>query len=258
MPKKPRYDGLGIAMLGFGVLLLIGFALFGGLVPKIIALACDADCLAREDLGAQSSMAIAAWAMALITAVGAAIALATLIFVIATVSEARRSADAAEKAVEETRRIGQAQVRAYLMATPLSIEPTYHPEDWHHVKVRVGFRNSGQSPALNVTAHVVAFLHLRNGQTSRWHELEAGWPPFDVSAGEYVEREFSISESRFENDPTWMNDWIQSEVVGALHYLDVFGEQHTGATNYGKTYYDVPHQSDWTLEPISGPPRQRQ
>ena len=69
-----------------------------------------------------------------------------------------RSADAAERAIVEARRIGEAQVRAYLGIEAISLEPYRHSND-SAGKYRINFRirNFGQSMAKDVKSRTECF-----------------------------------------------------------------------------------------------------
>jgi hypothetical protein len=111
----------------------------------------------HADLRAQESMAVwAFWMFAasvasvLLTAVGVGLILRTLYhtkraadYARDMVVEARSTTVAAERAVAETKRIGEAQVRAYLSVTSCGIERL----EGSFANLRMMVKNSGQSPA---------------------------------------------------------------------------------------------------------------
>jgi hypothetical protein len=138
---QPRFDGFGIAMLGLAAMLCTGFVLVGSIrVPP-----------APDDNSVQHSMAIAAWAMVWVSVIGGGIGAASLYLIYRTLLEARRSASAAEDAVRTTERIGQAQVRAYVSIRKVTLNA---PEDQTSELISLELLNSGQSPALHITAQV--------------------------------------------------------------------------------------------------------
>lgn len=91
---------------------------------------------ARDAANWAGGVLVAAWAETLVT-------LAGVVLVALTLGAARRSAKAAEKNIEETRRIGEAQVRAYVAISDVTVsfdkegDPT----------VAIGAKNTGDSPA---------------------------------------------------------------------------------------------------------------
>jgi len=105
------------------------------------------------DLAAQRSMASAAWFMVVITGASAIVGGAGLYLIFRTLKEAKRSADAADKAVEAslaaietTREMGHAQVRAYVSISGCWLSRSENGQ----LTLKFVFRNSGQTPALNV------------------------------------------------------------------------------------------------------------
>jgi hypothetical protein len=74
------------------------------------------------------------------------------------VTEAENATAAANRTTDETRRIGEAQVRAYLSITDATVE-ILNRNNAPQIKVRL--RNSGQSPAKNVQIFVKAALIIR-------------------------------------------------------------------------------------------------
>lgn len=99
-----------------------------------------------EDTAAQ-------WLMVLLGISATVVSLLALIWLKATWAETKRSADAAERAADIAREIGQAQVRAYVTVAngELSVDDTY-------CQVWIEFENKGQSPAFNVVARVSAII----------------------------------------------------------------------------------------------------
>lgn len=114
----------------------------------------------QKDVRAQEQMAIYALLMLVVTGIGVVYVAGTLNATRQTLSEAQRATRAAEEAVEVTRDIGQAQVRAYLTIAKVSFSI---PADRSYQTVTITLLNSGQSPArkLNfysrLTAEYIAF-----------------------------------------------------------------------------------------------------
>jgi hypothetical protein len=105
---------------------------------------------ARDNLKAEQD--IARWAKIMLYIAGGEIT-ATLIGVTLvglTLVAARRAATAAEQAVAETRRIGEAQVRAYVSVDEARINfLTYFQDGEAHPLLEIVAKNAGQSPAKN-------------------------------------------------------------------------------------------------------------
>ena len=108
------------------------------------------DQVTNEDLRAQQDMAF--WAAALfissttLTAIGIWLLYMTLSATQQTLIEAGKTTDAANRTIEETRRIGEAQVRAYLSCTGASFIIS-----GQMCKLGIDIQNFGQSPAREAT-----------------------------------------------------------------------------------------------------------
>jgi len=103
----------------------------------------------ERDLAAQRDMA--KWAGWLLIASGAGvwITLAGVIYVALTLQATRAAVAAANRTADEAKRIGEAQIRAYL--SPSIEKFTLQGDGQNIFKFRMGLKNSGQSPALRVT-----------------------------------------------------------------------------------------------------------
>lgn len=101
---------------------------------------------ADQDLQAQKDMAMWARFMTFASFLTAGVAAIGLIWIRATLVETRNAVRAADDAVTVSRKIGEAQVRAYLTVRDASIK--YLPDG--STVVTVSTINSGQSPAYNV------------------------------------------------------------------------------------------------------------
>ncbi|WDQ98172.1 hypothetical protein PSC71_13135 [Devosia sp. J2-20] len=139
---------LTLVMFGTGVLAgVILIAMLPGM-PWVTTIQDVADNTAALDLGAQRSMATAAWWMVAITIASGAVGTAGLYLIFRTLVEAKRSADAAEKAIIANQELGIAQVRAYLTVTEARVK-VYDDDLGAYCEFTV--QNSGQSPARQVT-----------------------------------------------------------------------------------------------------------
>lgn len=129
----------------------------------------------RYDLVAQRSMAAAAWWMVIITGISALVGSAGLLLIALTLREARRSANAADKAVEAsqaaidtTREMGQAQVRAYVMVADAEL-------GWDgngQYALTVEIVNSGQTPAFRVWVEATFYVADDAGEEQFVEEVD--------------------------------------------------------------------------------------
>jgi hypothetical protein len=154
------WDELGLTAIGVAAVLAVTVGIFTTYAPFGMV----------DDIDAQRSMAIAAWAMVIVTTIGLWIGFYTLWLLKKNLveaelirGEAKRSARAAEASVKAalgttkvTRRIGQAQVRAYVAITEV-----HYFRGTSNSRVEVGLSNSGQSPARIVNITVYATLEYK-------------------------------------------------------------------------------------------------
>lgn len=147
MSKDPRFDGLGIFMLGLAALLVISVSLAGFIRTPA----------APDDTSVQQSMAWATWAMTLVSVAGGAIGALSLYLIYRTLLAAQRSATAAEKTLETAMSQGKTQLRAYLTVSHAYVAPH---EDAMEMAIVVIVENSGQTPTAK--AHFNAEYTLTN------------------------------------------------------------------------------------------------
>jgi hypothetical protein len=93
----------------------------------------------------------AQWLMTLFSFLATGISICALFWLKRTWDQARRSADAAWKAVDETQRIGEAQVRAYLSVSDVFVRL---PETRDFLEITLYLRNTGNSPASKVISEI--------------------------------------------------------------------------------------------------------
>ncbi len=98
---------------------------------------------------------LAQWLMAVFGATATIISVVALVWLKRTWDQTRRGADAAWAAIDETRRIGRAQVRAYLSGEGgrFKVEPAV-------VRVEIDVRNAGQSPASEIKVRGSAYAYI--------------------------------------------------------------------------------------------------
>ena len=102
------------------------------------------------DLHAQQDMAEWALLMFLATLAGVVYIALTLGATRDAVAEARNATWAAEKSVKETRRIGEAQTRAYLLVERAWITQS----DENDIRIRAKIKNFGQTPAIDARSWI--------------------------------------------------------------------------------------------------------
>jgi hypothetical protein len=98
---------------------------------------------------------LAQWAMAVTSAIAVALIWGTFRQSQKTLREAQRSTDAAEKSVKETRRVGEAQVRAYVTMPRLLFRIDYTECSFI---IRPTFQNAGHSPTREIAIYVSFLL----------------------------------------------------------------------------------------------------
>lgn len=194
----------------------------------------------RADLCAQWRAALAAEAAAassarantiaivssIISALGIMGLLATLWLTRAANTLSRRAAEAAERTAQDSRQIGEAQARCYL-----SIEAVraYISETDGRPRLLVSIRNSGASPALEMTWTVSLGYARTRSQTIRWHApspadaIRGAIAPGRVFDVPEVELDFSI-DSAERAHVLRRGEWLQFYARLSVTANDVFGK----------------------------------
>lgn len=208
---------------------------------------CDEACQrAKDDLSAQQGMMWAAWAMFGATVASIIIGLASLFLIWRTVaytregavaardavSEAVNATEAARAAVAETKRIGEAQVRAYVQYEPIAVTlarlnnaRTFGSEIGVIVTGRVW--NTGQTPVVKFDQR---FRITECDMTAPLVRPEnVNLKAFSATSGEVGRDKGQVN--RIEDSITIDKAALVSgkraiRVVGCITYLDVFGESH--------------------------------
>lgn len=130
--------------------------------PKDVAAAIDGERdFLSEDLSAQKSMARAAWAAFAISVAGLLGLGFTVVFAALAWNAAADGAKAAWKAEESARKMGMAQVRAYL-----TFENAVFVFERGEFRLRFEIHNCGQSPARFVVAKRVSCIVCLKGTAS--------------------------------------------------------------------------------------------
>lgn len=182
----------------------------------------------REDknLEAQQWMMFWAGAMFFVTAVG-------VWYVAGTLDATRAAVEATNRATDETREIGEAQVRAYLSVTKaVVVEPEYA---YYAFDIIVTAKNFGQSPAFNFNWCVEPSLQYFWGD-NRLAPSQSDLPritPYDtptiLSAGSEATFRFSIATTDVEGIMSAC-DVGDLYMIGSVEifWKDVFGKDERG------------------------------
>lgn len=186
---------------------------------------------AKRDLQAQEDMAhwakwtvglfITATLEMLITAAGVFLVWRTLLSAREGVKEAKRAADAAENTVIETRRVGQAQVRAYL-----ACESGSYSIEGSRATIWPKFYNSGQSPAKNVRiwGHIrVLEAHSEESKIGDSLTQEGRAPPIPSGESESAWISFELDKPAGLRDAL-IRDRFRFALIATFSWEDVFGE----------------------------------
>ncbi len=96
----------------------------------------------------------AQWVMAAFTIVATGLSLYAVRLVRDTLRETRRTAVAAEKGVEEATRLGEMQLRAYLIIKRVSTYFVFDGAEMYAVKFELIVTNGGDTPAVNIGKNI--------------------------------------------------------------------------------------------------------
>lgn len=219
MDERPRYDGLGIAMVGLAAMMLVGAVLTGFInAPK-----------PADDTSVQQSMAWASWVMVVVTLGAGVIGAFSLYLIYRTLQAAQRSALAAEASVVETRVIGRAQGRAYLSLESAS----FRRNTYFSVTFDLATLNAGQSPARNlevaIDAKFVAGADSADVKVVVMRIVNVALFP-DIAAQRSVAMPIVILTGAGGSSvfiSTVMNRTVDCQLECRLRYVDVFGDRQT-------------------------------
>lgn len=162
----------------------------------------------------------------ILIALGTAVLIYTLYLTRQANRAATRGAHAAEGAVSVTRRIGEAQVRAYITATPKDFG---RPKEAFFVDLTI--KNCGQTPARNMALaadiKVLPYPHNRDGFSVGVGKIDLGETPNQMGAGSEVT--IGIGPAEFERkvfDAAAKGKEWRFYLIGKITYRDVFGNQY--------------------------------
>lgn len=244
----PR-DGWGLVLLGIAGLfiVLIGVVVSYDPIPRAAAMLrpwllptdCDPNC-SRDlfDLSAQQSMAFAAWAMVVVSAVSLGIGIWSVFLIRQNLVEARKitaeatkTTRASEEAVAAaqatnltTLTLGKAQVRAYIAVSAVSLRIT--PTGCY---VDLSFANSGQSPARRLKLHTTLMFSELDLDGETWGKDHlAGESYFfaDMPASERKPQEVRLDRFLSESQIKVLEAGrSRFEIMCNFTYVDVFEDR---------------------------------
>lgn len=178
---------------------------------------------AERDLSAQQEMARWAFYMLVVSSAGLVITAVGIYYVRNTLVETRI-------AVEVTREIGKAQVRAYIGSPRVEARIETTPAGDRRFSIKGFISNSGSSPALLPAAHCT--VTMGDGVVNMLHAQLAR----DISAGEtdfcFVDQGSPFGDEIAE----FLNRGGELIFEGALHYDTVFGDG-TKTTSFHLSLY---------------------
>ncbi|MER9421069.1 hypothetical protein NKI88_01240 [Mesorhizobium sp. M0317] len=176
---------------------------------------------------------VTAWWQVGVGIAGIIAILVTIGFTIRATNAAVRSADLADKAIADTREMGELQTRAYLAVTGGTV--VYNGGIDPQVFIRV--RNAGNSPAFNVTAHFQRSSAVVFDEKPTGGHVEGAVTEFPIakiiqpgSEGEYFLGAFGKTD---ESGPGIRSPGFN--VDGLLGYQTVF-DIKTGNVDMGSTF----------------------
>jgi hypothetical protein len=227
-------------LMFFSVGLLAGVmlaAMLPGMLSRPVPIA-DASPVELADLALQQSMTTSSWWMVTITTIASAVGGASLYLIALTLREAKRSADAADKAVNvalasnlAARDIGQAQVRAYAVIASANLRT----ESDQALFVEFQFKNSGQTPARSVvtTATLALQYRVKGAWTDGLTVVDEKRPRSDVPSQEIRNAKIRIGWRNYaQMRDGWERNACRFTLSLSVGYQDVFGAAHEEVATY--------------------------
>ncbi|MEQ8265656.1 MAG: hypothetical protein RH982_00545 [Parvibaculum sp.] len=186
----------------------------------------------EQDLKAQRGMAQWAGWLLIISVISAGVTAAGVVYVALTLDTSKAAVAAANRNTDEAKRIGEAQVRAYIHPNKIFavLRPSY--EDFSRVtpEFRVRFTNSGNSPALGFIVDLAVFYSYAGASSHVHGNLGQGpvsWAGSDIGPQKTVKAELVDGDSHFrDEDMTALRSTGLTVVVQFwTEFTDVFGEK---------------------------------
>jgi hypothetical protein len=203
---------------------------------------------------AAAAVIVAEW-QAKATVLGLIIGLYTLLAAVAAAffakqaaDETKRSANAAENAVAESARIGEAQVRCYLTVEKVEIEINAA----RNVCVTGTIRNSGQSPALDVSWEFRLSI-IKNDVVRRSEDIKGSQIDSVETIpvqGEHTFLQVLTDFGLSQDDLTHLGEQGSTLAIGCrviAHATDVFGRDVRSERNFISVLQGVPAKVDKTI-----------
>ncbi len=182
----------------------------------------------RAAIAAEKAADAAAFSNTL-SIIGAVLSAVGLGALLVTIRQGRRALRRAAKANRIAQRIGEAQTRAYLT---ISNVEGFHSRNGISIEITV--QNSGQSPALEVTAHCAI---MGNDDVER-STIQNATVSIPTTAHQTLSKIFYVSDE--------FRDWKSIVVKARVGYADVFNEIHSISEIYGGS------PEGWTMENGTG------
>jgi hypothetical protein len=217
-----RIDWRGIAFAIFAatVLIVVLGVLATGIISRATDVGCVEHCLVRQDLAMQTNMALAAWAMAFVTAVSFVVGAVSLYFL--------------RENLRETRSIGEAQTRAYMIVVGAWLTPSAQAGYWN---LCFKFRNSGQTPALAIRTDIRVYYEIatrRGWKQLPTHEKETRQRSDLASQIDGVSEIRLFTEELRRAQKMTTTGAVRAEIT--IQYADVFGRPWEVRARYRATF----------------------
>lgn len=193
----------------------------------------------ERDLSAQQYMAIWAFLMAVASIGALAITWIGIVYIRRTLDQTIAATEAAQSAVQVTREIGEAQVRAYI--TIKSCEIIFN-KDENVASFNFEVENTGQSPAMKVRVPFRAFLKVP-GQNDATYDGYIRAP--HIGSGQTHWIGLKLREEDFPALSTTLGwekiDWLHINVV--VSYRDVFKQSHSRGRVFALKDFEIGGES---------------
>ena len=201
---------------------------------------------ARRAAIATEAGAIYTAIQARIEAFGAGLGFLTLIAAIAAAAFARKAAVHTGESVEEARRIGEAQTRAYLSVGKCKVLYANGKP-----RVRPTIANSGQSPAMNVNWTALVSHFVSEPKRLRETEVNGEYAMFECDIPAHGEHEMLPSDSQdfgFDADEIAVlkaGKPLSIEVLVRARGTDVFGSRVSADAAFIEIFTTFPTNNSW-------------
>lgn len=212
----------------------------------------------EQDLRAQRDMAQWAWLMMVASFAGVGITAVGIVFVAQTLVTTRAAVDAANRTADEAKRIGEAQVRAYMSISNVSIIfVSDNGKIVPGIEMKIG--NSGNSPARNFEMHMqLAYqtIFFDGDIAQEVFLMTENWGPFvskDERPFSFLFREGPLGQKYI--DEMQQRGWpLVVHVTINTSFVDVFDipikDSQTFSASFGKTD-EISQRKTMKLSPVT-------